>query len=331
LARARLFLAALALGAILLAAACGGGDDSQQFKDSPDPAAPIPAGQVGTINAVIAGTDWFVGENNFVVGITNAQDQPQGGATVRITFYDNIATAQQRARFTLDAVQSAPGVGAPVEHVHADGAKHVHGGEDEDRVGYFVRVQFDHAGNWGASVEATLRDGTRGVSNVGFQVTDRPAIPAPGMKAIASDNLTRFDVADISEIDSGNPPNDMHDVKIKDSLDAGRPLVIVFATPAYCPSRFCGPVTEEVEALQEKYGDRVDFVHIEIWRNFDRRELNATAREWLVRADGSLSEPFVYVIDREGTIYDRFEGPVAANVMEAAVKAVAEGRVYGKG
>jgi len=69
----------------------------------------------------------------------------------------------------------------------------------------------------------------------------------------------------------------------------------------------------------------VDFVHIEVWRNFDKKELNPTAREWLIWPDGSLREPVVYVVDSKGTIYDRWEGPVARNIMEASVKAVAGG------
>ena len=64
--------------------------------------------------------------------------------------------------------------------------------------------------------------------------------------------------------------------------------------------------------------------------NFDKKQLNATASEWLVRPDGGLSEPYVYVIDSKGTIYDRWEGPVARNIMEPAVKAVAEGKTFAK-
>ena len=324
-----LFLA-LAACACLLFAACGGDDDSSsskatQFPQSSDPARNIPPDQVGKVNAVVAGSDWFVGENNFVFGITNSKDQPEGGATARATFYDLRDQANPRPAFSVDAVQSAPGVGKQTTHVHADGETHVHGGQDDNRVGYYAKAKFDHAGFWGLAVEATLKDGTKGVSTVSFQVYPKPNIAAPGMPAIKSDNLTKADVKDIAEIDSGTPPNDMHDVKIKDSIANHRPLVIVFSTPAFCTSRFCGPVNEEVESLQETYKDRVDFVHIEIWRNFDQKLMNPTAKEWLIWPDGSLREPIVYVVDKNGTIYDRWEGPVARNIMEPSVKAVAEG------
>jgi hypothetical protein len=318
-------LLAIAASALLLAAACGDDDGGGQFAGpTSDPAKNIPAGQVGTVNAVVAGSDWYVGQNNFVFGLTNKDDQPEGGATARATFYD-LSGKTPKPVFTVDVVQSAPGVGKQVIVKHADGEEHVHGGQDDNRVGYYATVTFDHAGMWGVAVEATLKDGTKGTSSVPFQVYAKPNMAAPGQKAPLSDNLTKNDVTNLSEIDSGTPPNDMHDVKIKDAIKAGRPLVVVFATPAFCTSRFCGPVTEEVEDLQALYKDKMDFVHIEIWRDFDKQLLNPTVREWLVWPDGSLREPIVFLIDKNGTIYDRWEGPVARNIMEPEVKAVANG------
>jgi hypothetical protein len=275
----------------------------------------------------MAGSDWAVGQNNFVFGITNADDQPQGGADATVTFYDLRDANNPKPVATLKAVQSAPGVGPEIVHQHEDG-EHVHGGENEDRVGYYVSFDFTHAGFWGVSVQATLNDGTTGQDNIGFTVAEAHRFPAPGEPAIKSDNLTRADVTNIKQIDSGDPPNDMHDVKIKDAIAAGRPLVIVFSTPAYCTSRFCGPVNEEVEALRDQYKDHVDFVHIEVFLDFASRQLNPTMREWLVQPDSSYAEPFVYVVDRNGIIYDRWEGPVARNIMEPSVKAVAEGATY---
>jgi hypothetical protein len=317
---------AVVLVALPLLASCGGdGGPSKSFGQSTDPSKPIPVDQLNNVNVVLAGSDWYVGDNNFVFGITDGKDEPQGGAKATASFYDLSDAKNPKLVSTLDAVQSAPGVGPVVEVRHANGEVHKHGGQDENRVGYYVKVKFDHAGVWGVAVKATLKDGTSGQSNIAFQVAEKPGMPAAGQKAPLSDNLTKKDVADIKEIDSGVPPNDMHDVKIKDAIAAGRPLVIVFSTPSFCTSRFCGPVTEEVEALQAIYRDRVDFVHIEIWRSFEKKELNPTAKQWLLRPDGSLTEPVVYVVDKSGTIYDRWEGPSARNILEPAIEAVAAG------
>jgi hypothetical protein len=326
-----LFVLLAVVAALPLLAACGG-DDSSGFGTKNDKTSgltgPIPAADRKTINAVPAGADYYVGQNNFVVGVTNKDDIPQGGAQVKVIFYDLRDPNNQKAVATVDAVQSAPGVGKVVQHTHADGEVHQHGGQDDGRVGYYAPMKFDHAGFWGARVQARLKDGTTGEDNFGFQVFEKPHLPAPGQAALKSDNLTKNDVTKISEIDSGDPPNDLHDVKIKDAIAAHRPLVIVFSTPAYCTSRFCGPVTEEVENMHDKYKDSVDFVHIEIWRHFDKQELNPTTKEWLVQSDGSLTEPIVFVVDKNGIIYNRWEGPAAGNIMEPSVLAVSQGKTF---
>ena len=229
----------------------------------------------------------------------------------------------------VEGVASAPGVGPETQHIHADGQVHIHGGEDANRSVHYAHVTFDQPGNWGLAVEAILQDGSRKFGNLLLQVGDEPVTPAPGEPAIKSDNLTKDDVDDISEIDSGDPPNDMHDLKIRDVINSSRPLVIVFSTPAYCTSLFCGPVNQEVEDLYDDYKADVDFVHIEIWRDRSAEVLNPTAREWLMRPDGGLSEPVVYVVGKDGVIYDRWDGPVARNIMEASVEAVAGGATYG--
>jgi hypothetical protein len=302
--------------------------EGSQFEVNADPALSGPA-QDPKVSLVTAASDLYVGENNLAIGMATLEGQPIGGSTVRFTLYD-LGGGGQKPVCQVEAAGSAPGVGPETPHEHGDGEIHVHGGEDEDRAVHYAHVSFSHAGNWGLAVEAILKDGTRAFGSLLFQVGEEPQTPAPGQEAIRSDNLTKDDVEDIREIDSGDPPNDMHDFKIRDLIESGRPMVIVFATPAYCVSAFCGPVTEEVEELYEDYKDRVAFVHIEIYRDFEASPplFNPTAREWLLRPDGGLSEPVVYVVDKNGVIFDRWEGPVARNIMEGAVEAVAGGAVY---
>ena len=327
-------LFAAACCAALVLAACGGDseDDSDasgenDFSSTPrDPARNLPPDQIGLVNVIPAGSDWYGGENNFVFGITNQKDEPQGGAKAIATFYDLRQPGEPKPLFSVEAVQSAPGVGSETQHIHGDGEVHVHGGQDEDRVGYYVPAKFTYAGQWGIALEAELKDGTKGGDSYQFEVFEKPNMVAAGQAAPKSDNLTKKDVTDISEIDSGTPPNDMHDVKIKDAIAAGRPFVVVFSTPAFCQSRFCGPVNEEVEALQIKYRDKVDFVHIEVWRDYDKQLMNPTVKEWITWPDGSLREPVVYAVGKDGTVYDRWEGPTAANIMEESVKEISEGK-----
>jgi hypothetical protein len=64
-------------------------------------------------------------------------------------------------------------------------------------------------------------------------------------------------------------------------------------------------VTDAVEQLSKRYADRAEFIHVEIWRNFNKQVINKGAADWLYR-DGSLTEPWLYLIGANGTILDRW-------------------------
>ena len=65
------------------------------------------------------------------------------------------------------------------------------------------------------------------------------------------------------------PDPELHTTSIADAIAAGHPALVVFSTPVYCVSRFCGPVTDLVAELAAEYGDRADFIHVEIYRDFE--------------------------------------------------------------
>src|SRR3954454_1816806 len=54
---------------------------------------------------------------------------------------------------------------------------------------------------------------------------------------------------DVAKIDTRNPHDDMHDVNYADALGK-RPIVLLFATPALCQSRVCGPVVDIAEQVR---------------------------------------------------------------------------------
>lgn len=68
---------------------------------------------------------------------------------------------------------------------------------------------------------------------------------------------------------------------LADATAAERPVMVVVSTPVFCVSRFCGPITDAVQKLARRYGDRMDFVHLEVWRDFEAQELNEAAAEWI--------------------------------------------------
>ena len=100
-----------------------------------------------------------------------------------------------------------------------------------------------------------------------FRVLPPDQVISIGDPAPASRQLTRGDVADITEIDSMQPPDPFHDLTIAAGLQTGKPLLVLFGTPAFCETRTCGPVMETVMLpLKQKYADRAVFIHVEPYR-----------------------------------------------------------------
>jgi hypothetical protein len=173
-------------------------------------------------------------------------------------------------------------------------------------------VAFDRAGFWQVDVTADVQGFGVRRARTTFPVLEDPAYPAPGEPALETENLTMESTgAPAGAIDSraateGEVPDpELHGSTIAGAIEEGRPALVVFSTPVFCVSQFCGPVTDVISGLESRYDDRAVFVHVEIWRDYQQQVLNQAAADWLYR-DGNLTEPWVYLIGADGTILDRW-------------------------
>lgn len=178
---------------------------------------------------------------------------------------------------------------------------------------YAAFVTFDRAGIWEVIVRAEVDGRGELAATSAFEVLDEHRVPAVGDVALKTENLTRTsDDAPRGAIDSrwaaGEqlPDPGLHETTIADAIRAHRPAVVVFSTPVYCVSRFCGPITDMVQDLARDYGDRADFIHVEIWRNFEDTVVNKAAADWLLR-DNDLREPWVFLVGADGRIKARWD------------------------
>jgi hypothetical protein len=187
---------------------------------------------------------------------------------------------------------------------------------DSARSLYVADVPFARAGNYLVTAVAQLGD--RLVAG-GTQVTvhDDGAVPGPGDRAIRVHTPTRDSAGgDLSKIETRVPPDTMHEVDLADALDGGRPVVLLFATPALCESRVCGPVTDVAEQVKSELGDEAEFIHMEIYNDNDASK---GARPQF-RAWGLDEEPVLFTIDRDGRIAQRITGAFSAEELRAAVR-----------
>jgi hypothetical protein len=190
-------------------------------------------------------------------------------------------------------------------------------------------ITLPRAGFWQVEVHAVLADGSEVEADAAFSVLDRPSIIAVGAAAPLTANpvLGEPGVAP-SSIDSralGSEPvpdPELHRTSIKDAVAAGHPALVVFSTPVYCVSRFCGPVTDLVSELAATYADRADFIHVEIYRDFQAGQVNQAALDWLSPASGDLREPWVFLIGADGRIAGSWDAVATRAEIEPLLRAL---------
>jgi hypothetical protein len=314
----RRVVAALALALVAAACSSSDGDGAEPSSDTTEAAQDLVV--------QVASYDLAVGPPTRVIaGVITRDQRLVGYGTVTMRF-SYLGTGQPggQAEASGPPVEATflPVAGTDLPSPAPDEPRLVEGSE---RGVYSAQRGFDRAGFW--QMEVTARVGGEERKGRGaFQVLDHHLVPAPGDPAIRTENLTVSSTdAPKAAIDSRAGPDgevpdpDLHRTTIAQALDAKRPVVAVFATPVYCVSRFCGPVTDMVEELAKTYGDRASFVHVEIWRDFQSNTLNKGAADWVFR-DGDLKEPWVYVIGADGRITARFDNVVSRGELEPLVR-----------
>ncbi len=143
--------------------------------------------------------------------------------------------------------------------------------------------------------------------------------PGVGDRAISVHTQTEADVGgDLSKLTTRQPPSrEMYRADFADVL--GRePVVLLFATPALCQTRVCGPVVDVAEQVRVRAGEGVTFIHQEIYTDDDpSKGVRPPVARW-----GLPSEPWAFVIDRTGRITARFEGAFSAPELTRAIERV---------
>jgi hypothetical protein len=312
----KLFAAIILLGAAILLTACGGGD-GKKFPDTV-----VIGGD--DIQPQLVSTELVIGKNRFAFALI---DQQSGlliiDADVHMAFYRLYEDGREEMRVELDATSSVPardaGIEEAIEHTHADGSVHIHANVGEQVGIYTAVVEFDEPGRWG--VELQIESGERKETILpSFTVGTVSTTIAIGADAPRSVNRTVDDVDDLALIDSSaEPSEEMHTETVAEAIEAGRPVLLLFAVPGYCTSQLCGPEYEIMRKLYPQYRDRVSFIHVEPF------EVPSSPDKVLVQAAkdfGLETEPWFFVIDAEGKVSMKFEGPTSMQELVTALEDV---------
>ena len=193
---------------------------------------------------------------------------------------------------------------------------------------YATHVKLGKPGTYAVMAVAKLDGRLVATSPIGARVLARDPVPDVGDRAPAVETPTVRSVGgDVAKIDTRQPPDDMHDVSLKDVVGK-KPVILVFATPALCQSRVCGPVVDIAQELKAEHGDEAAFIHMEIYRGntikngcLEGTRAQAQCLRPQVLAYHLQTEPWAFAIDRRGKIVARLEGAYSKSELGAALKA----------
>lgn len=182
---------------------------------------------------------------------------------------------------------------------------------------YAAEVTFDRPGVW-SILAVTEVDGRRIGSPLQVEVVapGKDRIPDVGDRAPAVETDTLASArGDVESIDTRVPPSDMHERSFADVVGK-KPVALLFATPQLCQSRVCGPVVDIAAQLKSEYGDRVEFIHQEV---YNENDLDKGLRPALERFR-LPSEPWLFVVGRDGRVTERLEGSFGLSAFERAIE-----------
>ena len=180
---------------------------------------------------------------------------------------------------------------------------------------YVSDMRFQRPGEWRILAVIKRDDGTVASLLPSIEVGDYARIPDVGERPPRIHTPTASDVGNLGEIDTRIPHDTMHADDLFDVLGE-RPTVLLFATPALCQSRVCGPMVDIAEQVHSENPDDVAFIHVEVYNDNDP---NKGIRPEL-RAYGLHTEPWLFVMDGSGRVSTRIEGAFSVGDLEAAVE-----------
>lgn len=138
----------------------------------------------------------------------------------------------------------------------------------------------------------------------------------PGTSFPALVTPTVDDPQDLEELCTSEPDCSMHGTSLDTVIGQGKPVVLIVATPAFCTTAICGPVVDVVELVKQEVGDDAEFIHAEVFTDAGNTPTQT------VNELGLPSEPWTFVIDGDGVLATRIDGPIAPQLVRNALDAL---------
>ncbi len=191
------------------------------------------------------------------------------------------------------------------------------GGLPTGRGVYVVEPTLTTPGNWRGKVSIAGQPD----AELAFPVSANPDTPIVGAMARVVPTPTTTAPMGVDPLCTrtdakNNPaPCSFHQTSLDAVVGKGKPVVLMFATPARCQSRYCGPVLDQLIALAPEYQDRITPIHVEIYKDLTSNDLVPATDTWL----GISGEPWIFALDGTGKVTGRLSGAFATDEIRALI------------
>ena len=184
----------------------------------------------------------------------------------------------------------------------------------DERGVYVANVTLPEAGTYGAEFTTSVAGGTPQVVRTTFSVGATTSLVQLGQHAPSTKTPTAADAAgDLTHISTDTRPDPAFYKTSEDqALATHQPFVLIFATPKFCQSAQCGPTLDRIKPFVAKY-PTVAFIHVEPYELqlqngalqpvMTNNNLTPTS---VTNTWGLSSEPWVFVVDRQGIVWSSF-------------------------
>ena len=198
------------------------------------------------------------------------------------------------------------------------------------RGAYSAPMTFDRPGPW--QLEVSVDDGeVAGATTIDLDVVEESPVPGIGDRPPLSRTKTLGEVEGVEYLTTDyNADEDLYRLTVAEAIESPRPAVVVFASPTFCTSPTCGPQVDTVKELKAAFQGQADFVHVEIYDepqeiqgDLSRATVVAAVEDWGFTAlPHWLNESWVFIMNGEGIVEQRFEGYVTLTELEASLQSV---------
>jgi hypothetical protein len=128
-----------------------------------------------------------------------------------------------------------------------------------------------------------------------------------GDPAPKSENRVALREDDWHEVSTMDTKVRLYRWRISDLIAQHKPFLVVFGTPQHCT--MCVDQLTRVAVLEEKFGERFAFVHVDGYKD------NAVWVEW-----GIKGEPWTFLIDAKGVVRKVFPGQTEISLIEGEIE-----------